>query len=62
VDQIRDLRFHYREWGDPNSPGLVLLHGLRGSSEVWWTVRTALHDSHLIALDHRGRGGSDWGA
>jgi hypothetical protein len=57
---IRGLRLHYRAWGDPNGPALVLLHGLRGSSEVWWGVAAALDGWRVIALDQRGRGASEW--
>ncbi|MBV8714154.1 MAG: alpha/beta hydrolase [Chloroflexi bacterium] len=57
---IRGLRLHYRAWGNPDGPVLVLLHGLRGSAEVWWSLAAALDTWHLIALDQRGRGASDW--
>jgi pimeloyl-ACP methyl ester carboxylesterase len=57
---IRGLRLHFRAWGEPNKPALVLLHGLRGSSEVWWSVALAQDRWRLIALDQRGRGASDW--
>jgi esterase len=57
---IRGLRLHCRAWGDPNGPALVLLHGLRGSSEVWWGVAAALDGWRVIALDQRGRGASEW--
>jgi pimeloyl-ACP methyl ester carboxylesterase len=46
--------------GDPNGPVLVLLHGLRGSAEVWWSVAAAFFRWRVIALDQRGHGASDW--
>jgi esterase len=58
--EIHGLRLHYRAWGHPNGPALVLLHGLRGSSELWWGVAGALPGWRVIALDQRGRGASDW--
>lgn len=50
-----------REWGDPDAPALVLLHGLRGYSGTWRNLASALSDRwRMIALDARGRGESDW--
>ena len=57
---IRGLRVHYRVWGDPDRPVLVLLHGLRASADVWWSVALALDGWRLIAPDQRGHGDSDW--
>lgn len=58
-----DQRIHVREWGDPASPAIVLLHGLRGYSGTWRKFASALADRfHLIAFDARGRGESGWDA
>jgi esterase len=55
------LQAHYVEWGDPQAPPIVLLHGLRSYARTWEPVVAALADRYrLIALDHRGRGESDW--
>jgi len=55
------LQFHYREWGDPNAPPVLILHGITGHSWEWDTVARALSsDFHVIALDQRGHGASDW--
>ena len=55
------LQAHYVEWGDPQAPPIVLLHGLRSYARTWEPVAAALADRYrLIALDHRGRGESDW--
>ena len=55
------LQAHYVEWGDPQAPAIVLLHGLRSYARTWEPVVAALSDRYrLIALDHRGRGESDW--
>jgi pimeloyl-ACP methyl ester carboxylesterase len=58
---LNGLQAHYVEWGDPQAPPIVLLHGLRSYARTWEPVVAALSDRYrLIALDHRGRGESDW--
>ena len=55
------LNWHYRDWGTAGQPPLVLLHGLRGHAHSWDDVPAALcQDFHVLALDQRGRGDSDW--
>ena len=42
-------------------PVMVLLHGLRGHSHSWDDVSSAMRqDYHVLALDQRGRGDTDW--
>jgi len=61
VLRVGDLRLLCRHWGDAAAPAVVLLHGLRGFSGTWRTLAASLaSDYHLIALDQRGRGESDW--
>ena len=58
---LNGLRFHYREWGTPGAPAIVLLHGLRAYAETWNELAGNLEDRyHLYALDQRGRGQTDW--
>jgi pimeloyl-ACP methyl ester carboxylesterase len=58
---LNGLRVHYVEWGAPDAPPVVLLHGLRSYARTWEPVATALADRYrIIALDHRGRGDSAW--
>lgn len=58
---LNGLQAHYVEWGNPQAPAIVLLHGLRSYARTWEPVAAALSDRYrLIALDHRGRGDSDW--
>ena len=55
------LRFRWRQWGNPASTPVVLLHGLRGFSGTWRPLAAALSDRYrLIAFDQRGRGETDW--
>ena len=55
------INLHYLDWGNVDSPTLVLLHGLRGHAHSWDDVSVALcQDYHVLALDQRGRGDTDW--
>lgn len=55
------LRLRYVEWGAPDAPPIVALHGLRSFAYTWEPVALSLADRfRLIALDQRGRGQSDW--
>ena len=57
------LRFHYRDWGDPDAPPLVLLHAYLQHARTWDTVATGLADRfRVLALDQRGFGESEWAA
>ena len=61
IISVNGLNLHYLDWGDPGHPPLVLLHGLRGHAHSWDAVSAALcSDYHVLALDQRGRGDSDW--
>jgi esterase len=58
---VDGLNMHYLEWGNPTKPTIVLLHGLRGHGHSWDDVSEALSpDLHVLALDQRGRGLTDW--
>lgn len=58
---LNGLRAHYVEWGVPDAPPVVLLHGLRSYARTWEPVAAALAGRYrLIALDARGRGDSAW--
>lgn len=55
------LRLHYVDWGNPDAPPLVLLHGGRDHCRNWDWVAEALCDEwHIIAPDLRGHGDSAW--
>jgi esterase len=58
---LNGLRFHYRDWGDPSGPPLVLLHGFMGTARDWDTIARGLADRYrVLALDQRGHGESAW--
>ena len=55
------LNLHYLDWGTAGKPVVLLLHGIRGHAHSWDDVSAALcQDFHVLALDQRGRGDSDW--
>ena len=54
------LRIHFRDWGDPALPPLVLVHGLRDHSHSFDDLARGLLDRfHVLALDLRGHGDSE---
>ncbi|MFM6830414.1 MAG: alpha/beta fold hydrolase [Novosphingobium sp.] len=55
------LRLHYVDWGNTDKPPLLLVHGGRDHCRSWdWTAEALREDWHIIALDHRGHGDSQW--
>jgi pimeloyl-ACP methyl ester carboxylesterase len=57
------VRLHYRDWGDPDAPPLVLLHAYLQHARTWDTVARSLADRfRVLALDHRGFGESEHAA
>jgi pimeloyl-ACP methyl ester carboxylesterase len=60
---INGLRLRYLEWGDPNAPPMLLLHGFSSTAQAWQKVGDVLASRyHVVALDQRGHGASDWDA
>ncbi|MCI0553194.1 MAG: alpha/beta hydrolase [Anaerolineae bacterium] len=59
---INGLSIHYRDWGDPQLPPLVILHGGGNSiSRSWDHIAAALADRfRIIVPDLRGNGESSW--
>jgi esterase len=58
---VNGLKLHYLGWGDPSSPTLIALHGLRGHGHSWDSFSEPMSGAyHILALDQRGRGDSDW--
>ena len=55
------INIHYLDWGNAGKPDLVMIHGLRGHAHSWDDVSAAVcQDYHVLALDQRGRGETDW--
>ena len=55
------LRFHYLDWGDPDNPPMLLLHGFAQTCHSWDFIALTFSDRfRVIALDQRGHGDTDW--
>lgn len=58
---LNQSKFHFREAGDSSLPHMLLLHGGGQTSHMWDTFAESMGGSlHLIALDQRGHGESEW--
>lgn len=55
------LRLHYVDWGNPDAPPLLLVHGGRDHCRNWdWVAQALRKDFHIVAPDLRGHGDSQW--
>ena len=55
------LRLRYVDWGNPDAPPLILLHGGRDHCRNWdWVAERLCREWHVIAPDLRGHGDSEW--
>ncbi|WP_296338751.1 alpha/beta hydrolase [Reyranella sp.] len=55
------LRLHYVDWGNPEAPPLLLVHGGRDHCRNWdWVAQALRKDWHIICPDLRGHGDSQW--
>src|SRR5271167_2275952 len=53
------LRLRYVDWGHPDAPPLVLVHGGQDHCRNWdWVAQDLRRDYHVIAPDLRGHGDS----
>jgi pimeloyl-ACP methyl ester carboxylesterase len=58
---VNGLRLHYREWGSPSAPPLLILHGITGHAWEFDGIAAALGERwHVLVLDQRGHGASAW--
>ena len=55
-------RLHYAEWGAQHRHTVLLLHGANQHARYWDPLVTLLDDYHVVALDARGHGRSEWAA
>ena len=63
IDTFRSQRLtlSYADWGDPEAPPLVRVHGGRDQKRSWDRVAGRLaHTYRVFAHDLRGHGQSDW--
>lgn len=59
--QVGKLKLHYLDWGTKGKPPMLLLHGGSQTAHSWDEFsREMRRDYHVIALDERGHGDSDW--
>lgn len=59
--EANGLGFQLYEWGDASQPPALLLHSLAAHSHWWDQVAPHLAArQHVVAVDFRGHGGSDW--
>ena len=60
---VHGMNFHYLEWGTPGQPVILMLHGGGQQAHSWDFISLPLAESyHILALDQRGHGDSDWAA
>jgi pimeloyl-ACP methyl ester carboxylesterase len=58
---LRQHRFHFLEWGRPDAPPVVLLHGGHQQCHSWDLVSLHLaRHWRVYALDQRGHGDTEW--
>ena len=58
---LRQMRFHFLDWGAADAPPIVLLHGGHQSAHSWDLVSLHLAQRYRVfALDQRGHGDSEW--
>src|SRR5437762_468432 len=59
VADVNGLRIHYLEWGAPNKPAMVLLHGIARHAHTFDHIAADFaRDYHVLAVDMRGHGDS----
>lgn len=57
---VDGLSIHLRRWGEPEAPGIVLIHG-GAANAAWWDHLAPLLVGHqVVAVDLSGHGLSEW--
>lgn len=60
---VNGLKLHYLDWGSEAAQPMLLLHGGTGNAHLWDVLARSMHQQyHILALDHRGYGESEWAA
>jgi esterase len=58
---VNGLRLHYLDWGKNSQKTMLLLHGFMAHAHAWDEFVSGFWDRyHIIALDQRGHGDSQW--
>ena len=58
--KTNDINHHYLDWGNPDKPPLLMLHGTSHCAQVWNHLAKALSgEYHVMCFDQRGHGDSD---
>jgi pimeloyl-ACP methyl ester carboxylesterase len=59
--KVNDLALHYLEWGKPEAPPIVCVHGYTSSAQAFNALARHFQDRYrILALDVRGHGESAW--
>ncbi len=60
---VNGIRLHYLDWGNVRHQPMLLLHGFMAHAHVWDEFALGFRNRyHIIALDQRGHGESQWSA
>jgi len=55
------VRIHALDWGNPDRPPIIFLHGFAQQAHSWDFVALGIRDlCHVVSLDLRGHGDSGW--
>ena len=58
---VNGLRLHYLDWGSPQKPPFIMLHGIgRVAHQFDHLAPHFQRDYHVMAIDMRGHGDSAW--
>lgn len=61
--KVGELNLHYLEWGDAGATPVIMIHGLTGNAHAFDSLAAHFVPRyHVIAVDVRGRGDSEWAA
>lgn len=56
-----NMNLHYLDWGNEGATPLLLLHHISSNAHTWDEFARRMREKyHVVALDMRGHGGSDW--